>query len=197
MPQARLSHSGSTQPRHITAVDPGCQARGRRSGQQHQTVVPPISKGRVEHDSWPQPAAEVPKQEYVNPEVLLWSALMRKVLKTELDHCMWRENRCCLSMKGNYAAVVVKCSQAGWRAITHPEERTRREENRGPEAGCRDGQEDVLAIALPPWDVLALKQQNVSEWWLPADDSAGSPMAPLEAWQAASVSCHVCRISLC
>lgn len=61
------------------------------------------------------------------------------------------------------------------------EERTRWRDCKDPRVGCR-GQYRVVAVP-PPQDVPGLKEQNISERWLPADDPAAGTTAPLEMHQ--------------
>lgn len=35
------------------------------------------------------------------------------------------------------------------------------------------GVREMSAISLPPGDVLGLKEQNIIDWWSPADDPSG------------------------
>lgn len=55
-------------------------------------------------------------------------------------------------------------------------------------------QGDVPATVPPPRDILGLMERNISEGWLPADNSADSLMAPSEVRQEAMPSryTHLC-----
>ena len=65
--------------------------------------------------------------------------------------------------------------------------------NKDPYAGCRGRQGDVPVAAPPPRDVPGLKERNIRERWLPADDPAASTMAPSEVRQAEMPS----KLNLC
>ncbi|XP_039516167.1 receptor-type tyrosine-protein phosphatase beta-like [Pimephales promelas] len=133
----------------------------------------------------------------LRPDLIMWSELCKTILLVELT-VPWEEGMEAANerKRAKYADLAEACKEAGWKATTWPVEvgcrgfvgsstvRLLREMG-CTGAGCRKAIKELAEEAergsfwlwlrrkhkvWGPRDVLGLKEQNIDDWWSPADD---------------------------